>query len=85
MEFGFFDNGVIREANLRSFGVASLPTVDFGQSNYVISFGADFLGTWNSPVAQSIGYGHMRQGTPRAAREVRAGGTAHVTDGRERG
>ena len=64
VEFGFFDNGVIREANLRSFGVASLPTVDLGQSNYVISFGADFLGTWNSPVAQAIGYGHMRNGRP---------------------
>ncbi len=33
-----------------------------GQSNYVISFGADFLGTWNSPVAQAIGYGRMRNG-----------------------
>ncbi len=64
VEFGFLDNGVIREANLRSFGVASLPTVDLGQSNYVISFGADFLGTWNSPVAQAIGYGHMRNGRP---------------------
>lgn len=62
VEFGFFDNGVTREANLRSFGVASLPTVDLGQSNYVISFGADFLGTWNSPVAQAIGYGRMRNG-----------------------
>jgi anaerobic selenocysteine-containing dehydrogenase len=62
VEFGFLDNGVIREANLRSFGVASLPTVDLGQSNYVISFGADFLGTWNSPVAQAIGYGRMRNG-----------------------
>jgi anaerobic selenocysteine-containing dehydrogenase len=28
----------------------------------VLSFGADFLGTWNSPVAQNIGYGQMRQG-----------------------
>ena len=64
VEFGFLDNGVIREANLRSFGVASLPTVDLGQSNYVISFGADFLGTWNSPVAQAIGYGRMRNGRP---------------------
>jgi anaerobic selenocysteine-containing dehydrogenase len=62
VEFGFLDNGVTREANLRSFGVASLPTVDLGQSNYVISFGADFLGTWNSPVAQAIGYGRMRNG-----------------------
>ena len=46
------------------FGAAALPTVDLGQSNYVISFGADFLGTWNSPVAQSVGYGQMRKGRP---------------------
>ena len=30
----------------------------------MISFGADFLGTWNSPVAQSAAYGRMRQGRP---------------------
>ena len=64
IEFEFFDNRVVQSANLQSFGYASLPTVDLGQSNYVISFGADFLGTWNSPVAQSIGYGHMRKGRP---------------------
>jgi len=64
IEFEFFDNRVLQSANLQSFGYASLPTVDLAQSNYVISFGADFLGTWNSPVAQSIGYGHMRKGRP---------------------
>jgi menaquinone reductase, molybdopterin-binding-like subunit len=62
--FEFFDNGVVKSANLDSFGVPALPTVDLGQSDYVISFGADFLGTWNSPVAQSIGYGQMRKGRP---------------------
>src|ERR1700760_639329 len=41
-----------------------LPTLDLGRADYVISFGADFLGAWNSPVAQSIGYGEMRQGRP---------------------
>ena len=49
-EFEFFDS--------------ALPAVDLGQANYFLSFGADFLGTWNSPVAQSIGYGHMRKGRP---------------------
>jgi anaerobic selenocysteine-containing dehydrogenase len=59
-----FDQGVLREANLRSFGYDRLPTFDLGRADYVISFGADFLGTWNSVVAQSIGYGEMRQGRP---------------------
>jgi len=52
---------VLDTATLTTKGTL-LPTVDLGQSNYVISFGADFLGTWNSPVAQAIGYGRMRNG-----------------------
>jgi anaerobic selenocysteine-containing dehydrogenase len=59
-----FDDAVLRQANLLSFGHAALPTFDLSRADYVISFGADFLGTWNSPVAQSIGYGTMRQGRP---------------------
>src|SRR5580704_12212854 len=62
VEFSFFDAQLTRFANLASFGYFAPPTVDLGQSNYLISFGADFLGTWNSPVAQSIAFGHMRQG-----------------------
>jgi anaerobic selenocysteine-containing dehydrogenase len=63
-EVDFFGNAVERLANFQSFGHFTPVTADLGQSNYVISFGADFLGTWNSPVAQSIAYGHMRKGRP---------------------
>src|ERR1700735_5034320 len=59
-----FDEAVLRQANLLSFGHAAMPTFDLGRADYVISFGADFLGTWNSAVSQSIGYGEMRQGRP---------------------
>jgi menaquinone reductase, molybdopterin-binding-like subunit len=62
--FEFFDDRVLREANARSFGYRQLPTFDLARSRYVISFGADFLGTWNSPVAHSVAYGEMRQGRP---------------------
>ena len=58
------DEAVLRQANLLSFGSAALPTIDLSRADYLISFGADLLGTWNSPVAQSIGYGEMRQGRP---------------------
>jgi anaerobic selenocysteine-containing dehydrogenase len=58
-----FDEDVLRRANAISFGREQLPTIDLGQSRFVIGFGADFLGTWNSPVAQGAGYGAMRQGT----------------------
>lgn len=59
--FELFDDAVLRTANWRSFGYEQLPTFDLAHSSYVISFGADFLGTWNSPVAQSVAYGTMRQ------------------------
>ncbi|MBZ5513681.1 MAG: molybdopterin-dependent oxidoreductase [Acidobacteriia bacterium] len=64
VEFEFFEYAVLRRANALSFGRPQLPTFDFAQSNYVLCLGADFLGTWNSPVAQSIAYGQMRQGRP---------------------
>jgi anaerobic selenocysteine-containing dehydrogenase len=59
--FELFDDEVLRRANRLSFGYEQLPTVDLARSGYVISMGSDFLGTWNSPVAQSVGYGKMRQ------------------------
>lgn len=59
-----FEDTVLRRANWLSFGRFQLPTFDLARSNYVISFGADFLGTWNSPVAQNVAYGEMRQGRP---------------------
>ena len=62
--FEVFSDDVLREANRQSFGIAQLPTFDLARSRYVLSFGADFLGTWNSPVAQSVAYGEMRQGRP---------------------
>jgi anaerobic selenocysteine-containing dehydrogenase len=64
LAFEFFGNDVVRRANALSFGKSQLPTLDLGESRYVISFGADFLGTWNSPVAQNVAYGQMRQGRP---------------------
>jgi anaerobic selenocysteine-containing dehydrogenase len=62
MAFEAFGEDVLRRANAISFGHEQLPTIDLARSRYVLAFGADFLGTWNSPVAQSAGYGLMRQG-----------------------
>ena len=64
VKFEFFEHTVLRRANELSFGHHQLPTFDLANANYVISFGADFLGTWNSPVSQNLGYGTMRQGRP---------------------
>jgi menaquinone reductase, molybdopterin-binding-like subunit len=59
-----FHDDVLRRANGLSFGRAQLPTFDLPNARYVLSFGADFLGTWNSPTSQGYGYGLMRQGRP---------------------
>jgi anaerobic selenocysteine-containing dehydrogenase len=59
-----FSEDVLRRANAISFGRQQLPTIDFARCNFAISFGADFLGTWNSPVSQSGAYATMRQGRP---------------------
>ena len=64
VQFALFDDQTSLFANLVAFGHDVPVTADLAQSNYVVSFGADFLGTWNSPVAQSIGYGTMRKGRP---------------------
>ncbi len=60
--YELFSDEVLRRANAISFGAHQLPTFDLEQSRYVVVFGADFLGTWNSPLAQSAAYGRMRQG-----------------------
>jgi anaerobic selenocysteine-containing dehydrogenase len=57
-----FGDEVLRRANALAFGREQLPTFDLANARHVVSFGADFLGTWNSPVAQSVGYGQMRRG-----------------------
>jgi anaerobic selenocysteine-containing dehydrogenase len=59
--FEVFSDEVLRRASATSFGTHQLPTYDLENARYVMSFGADFLGTWNSAVAQSAAYGRMRQ------------------------
>src|SRR5439155_11779272 len=64
VSFELFGDDVLRRANALSFGHEQLPTFDLAAAQYVVGFGADFLGTWNSPVAQNAAYGQMRQGRP---------------------
>jgi anaerobic selenocysteine-containing dehydrogenase len=64
LAYEFFTDDVLRRANGISYGRDQLPTIDLSRARSAISFGADFLGTWNSPVAQSVAYAAMRQGRP---------------------
>jgi anaerobic selenocysteine-containing dehydrogenase len=62
VSFDVFDDAVLRRANELSFGRYQLPTFDLAHARYFVSFGADLLGTWNSPLAHSVAYGAMRRG-----------------------
>jgi len=64
LTFQLFGDDVLRRANAINYGHDQLPTFDLARARYVMAFGADFLGTWNSPVAQNTAYGQMRQGRP---------------------
>jgi molybdopterin-containing oxidoreductase family iron-sulfur binding subunit len=40
----------LREGNRLAFGVSAVPSYDLATAGYILSFGADFLDTWVSPV-----------------------------------
>jgi len=44
------------------FGQAGMPFFDIGAAEVVLSFGANFLETWLSPVAYTRGFSNMRKG-----------------------
>src|SRR2546427_8349990 len=46
----------LRAANRMAFAPASVPAYDFGNAKYILSFGADFLDTWLSPVEFQNGF-----------------------------
>ncbi|HEX8548010.1 MAG TPA: TAT-variant-translocated molybdopterin oxidoreductase [Cytophagaceae bacterium] len=49
-------SGLIK-ANKASFGKAVVPSYDFSKASVIVSFGADFLGTWLSPIEFARQYG----------------------------
>lgn len=52
---------VMRAANQKSYG-AAMPRFSINKAKLVLSFGADFLGSWVSPVHFSQQYGQFRKG-----------------------
>ncbi len=48
-------------ANEADFGKRMIPGMDFSKADYVVSFGADFLGTWISPVQFANQFGKGRK------------------------
>ena len=57
----------IERTNLRAaikqvFGQDRMPDFDIERASFILSFGADFLNTWVSPVRYARGFGEFRQG-----------------------
>ena len=51
-----FDHEPVRAANRQVFGLDQVPAHDFGKAKYIISFGADFLESWGSPLENQRGF-----------------------------
>jgi len=58
--FQALEQGVLHGAMKSVFGTDRLPEFDLGNAKTVVSFGADFLGTWISPTRYSTKYGEFR-------------------------
>ncbi|TDJ37782.1 MAG: twin-arginine translocation signal domain-containing protein [Gammaproteobacteria bacterium] len=64
LHYDFDHPHTLYAANQRFFGEQRLPYYDLKNTRYLLSFGADYLGSWISPVHHSLGFGHSRQGRP---------------------
>ncbi|MEE9141258.1 MAG: molybdopterin-dependent oxidoreductase [Gammaproteobacteria bacterium] len=64
-QYVFDDLAALREASKRVFGDGAIQYFDLENADYVLSFGADYLANWLSPVHYSLAYGNLRQGGPK--------------------
>ncbi len=51
----------IAESHRRSFGESMVPSYDFSKASTIVSIGADFLGTWISPIEFTKQYSKTRK------------------------
>jgi molybdopterin-containing oxidoreductase family iron-sulfur binding subunit len=54
-------SSAILQANEASFGQKTIPNYKFNKAEVIVSFGADFLGTWISPVEYAKDYASGRK------------------------
>lgn len=67
---GMFEaRSTLIQAAQRVLGEPRLPFFDIGEADLVFSFGANFLETWLSPVAQTREFARLRQRNPRGRGE----------------
>ena len=46
----------LRAGNRIAFGTSAIPWYDFANARYIVSFGADFMESWLSPVGYQLGF-----------------------------
>jgi anaerobic selenocysteine-containing dehydrogenase len=61
----FDTQATLSQAAESIFGQTGLPLFDISTADLVLSFGANFLETWLSPVAYNVAFGKMRKGDPK--------------------
>ena len=59
-----FDPAPLRKAMELTTGVSRLPSIDFANARYLLSFNANLFETFLSPVRYIYSYGQFRQGRP---------------------
>jgi anaerobic selenocysteine-containing dehydrogenase len=64
LQYEFTHQHNLYQANKLLFDQERIPYYDIKNTQYLLSFGADYLTSWLSPVHHSLSYGHMRQGRP---------------------
>ncbi len=72
----------IRQAHKESFGLDLVPCYQFDQAELIVSFSADFLGTWVSPVSHAKQYASTRrisEDKPHMSRHIQFEGTLTLT------
>jgi Fe-S-cluster-containing dehydrogenase component/anaerobic selenocysteine-containing dehydrogenase len=61
VQYDAISSSALLEANKISFGIQAIPDYRFDKASLVLSFGADFLGTWLSPVEYTKQFSSLRK------------------------
>jgi MoCo/4Fe-4S cofactor protein with predicted Tat translocation signal len=61
IQYDGVSSAALLEANAQSFGDRVVPNYKFGEAEVIVSFGADFLGTWISPIEYAAAYAKGRK------------------------
>ena len=62
MPYETLDETNLRTSMKQVYGLDDMPDFDIGNASYLLTFGADFLSTWGSPIRHARAYGNFRQG-----------------------